>query len=284
MTGLVPIARYFNPSLTITLGVVPSVFAKGEGFTMSFHVERSMAMTPDSAVIQIAGMEDLVQTAIGETWSRTGLMPMIVTAGYGIATARLFRGATRVLATNVAKGPDRLVQATADDGGDVLAEVPLRVSNAGMTSAQMVELAAAALKLVVHPTAKAVLAAALPSQQSAFTAVMIGQAVDLLDAACRRMRCRWWTRDSQLFLLKRRGLVDASRPAIVVQPQTQTSPLSPKGGGLFTIGTLFDPNIVPGSQLFAEGRFLRVEEVVHSGTTRGGEVWTSTITGRTLDA
>lgn len=188
------------------------------------------------------------------------------------------------MATLVPEGPDKLVQATADDGGATLADVPVRISNALMTSVQMVEVAATLLGLLVHPSARIVLAAANPAQQLPFTSVMIGHATELLDAACRRMRCRWWTRDRQLFLLARRGIVDAARPAVVILPQTQTSPLSAKGGGLYDVGSLFDPNIVPGSQVFVDARYLRVESVVHSGETIGGEVWTSAITGRTLTA
>lgn len=283
MTGIVPIRRYFSPSLLVDILGFPVEFRGGQGLAMRFRVTRSMSASPDTGEVEIIGLDPKVQEKMGALYTARETGQLVIRGGYESALAGVFRGDLRSLKTNDPRGADILTIAVADDGGEAVAEVPLRISNAGMTSAQMIEVAAAALELIVHPSAATVLAEASVLQQSPFTAVVTGHAVDLLDAACRRLRCRWWTRDGQLFLLTRRGVVDKARPAVEISEKARIANPSMLGGGLYGVPTMFDPNIVPGSQVVVDGKFLRVETVVHSGLTRGSDVWRSEVVGRILE-
>lgn len=51
--ALVPIVRYFNPTLIATVVGQPVAFANGEGLNMKFDVSRSLAATPDTCTVAI---------------------------------------------------------------------------------------------------------------------------------------------------------------------------------------------------------------------------------------
>lgn len=222
-----------------------------------------------------------------------GANKLIVQAGYDAAAGGLFAGDLRSLKANQQRGASLWTIATADDGGDAFTDilVPLP-STAGLTAQQMIDIAATALGLVQAPSVAAVVATQSPIKQGPFTAVGIRRASDLLDAAARRLRCRWWIRDQQLHL-GARGIADPTRPAIIlVGPVVGAAPVPPglpivaplteDGSGIVQVTAFMDPNLVPGGQVVYNGTAFRIEAVVHSGETRSGGVWTSRITGRAL--
>lgn len=294
---LVPIVRYFNPTLTINMVGTVVVFANGEGLNVRFNVSRTLASTPDTASVAIEGLDPVRAKLMNLVFASRGLVPvslaaMTILAGYDATFAGLFRGDLRSFSTGEQEGTSLWTRATADDGGDAYSDATLPSalsSSAGLTAQEMIDTAAAVMKLGQSPSVAIVIAQTVPTKQGRFTAVVVGKASELMDAACRRLRCRWWIRDQQLFL-GIRGQVDPSRKAVVLTPATLVAPLSEDGAGLVTLSTFMDPNIVPGGQVlnvpsFERGELptaFRVEAVVHSGETRGGSPWVSKITGRAL--
>lgn len=255
-------------------------FAHREGLTIGFSISRTMSASPDTARVEIVNLDPVRASAMGAALMATGRATLEVSAGYDDTSARIFRGDVRRMDTSRRQGADLITTITADDGGDAIADVPIRVTNAGMTAAQMIDVAAAAMGVALHPSAAEIVARADTGTQGPYTAVMVGRASELLDAACRRLRCRWWLRDGQVHLSSL-GRVAASRPAVLLTPQVLVSEPSLVGAGLVSFAALLDPNHVPGSQVSYEGRAFRVEGVVHSGQTRGS-AWVSQITGRAL--
>lgn len=284
----VPIPRYFNPTVIVTLIGTVVTFANGEGLNIRFNVTRTINATPDTAMVSIAGIDPIRARLMNKQFGELGatvpfVNKLIVQAGYDVAAAGLFRGDLRSFKTGVQRGPDVWTDIVADDGGDAVTDVLVPLpSTVGLTVQQQIDIATAAMGLVQSPSVAQVVGTQIPIVQGPFTAVGIRKASDLLDDAARRLGCRWYVRDDQLFLAFR-GLPDPTRPAIVLTPQTVITPFAEDGSGLSTGTTFFDPNIVPGGQVVTPlGTTLRVEQVVHSGETRGAQVWGSRVTGRAL--
>lgn len=288
-----PIPRYYNPSLSVSLLGQTVLFRDGLGLDVKFRIQRTTQAVPDTCAVEIEGIALERRLAMGALFSTVGSTEAIVLGGYDGVQAGMFRGTLREFRSTVRSGAATKTTFRADDGGDAIADanLPSKVkSTIGLTPQNAIDLAVAALSayetlagrapIVAHPSVAAIVAASDPSRTTPYTAVHVGSAKDLLDKTCRRIRARWWIRDGQLFL-GRRGFVDASRPAVLVTPQTLIAEPAIEGSGLQTLQVFFDPNIVPGSQVVYLGSHLRVEAVVHQGRTRG-EVWSSTITGRSL--
>jgi hypothetical protein len=146
------------------------------------------------------------------------------------------------------------------------------------------------LGLVKAPSVAKVVAGASPIKQSPFTAVGVRLCTDLLDEACRTLRCRWWVRDGML-RMSRFSVPEPGSLAIVIAgsgpgPAQPGVPLVSEptfgGGGLIQCSTFMDPGFVPGGQAVYFGSAFRVESVVHSLETRSLSPWTSTVVGRML--
>jgi hypothetical protein len=278
---VVPIARYFNPTFRVALLGQTVTFENGQGLNMGFQIQRTMTQTPDTCDVTIEGLSPVRTQAMAAIFSATGESAVEIQAGYDRTRAGLFRGDLRNFSGPKRVGPSEIVRLTADDGGNAFTDVIIRrISNAGMTASEMIDTAATAMQIVLGPSVAKVLAASDPGRQGPYTAVFTGRASELLDAACRRIRARWWIRDGQL-VLGHRGLPDSSRKAVVVPPGAIVSGPSTQGSGLSEAVVFLDPNIVPGSQVVLGSLRLRVEAVVYSGETRGG-IWTAQIVGRKL--
>ena len=280
---LIPIVRYFSPTLIVNVVGTVVTFRDGNGLNMKFTVRRSIATTPDSCMVEIEGLDPIRARLMNTVFSELGVgAKMIVQGGYETGVGGLFTGDLRDFRTEIRRGPESWTQATADDGGDAISDTIVPVpSTAGLTAQNMADLASAAMGLVQSPSVAATIAASNPLAQGPYSATGVRTARDLLDAVARRCKCRWWVRDSQLFL-GARGIADPSRPAILLTDATIVQPVSESGSGSVRVGCFFDPNIVPGGQVAYRATRIRVESVVHSGETRGGQVWTSQIVGRTL--
>lgn len=288
----VPFARYYNPTAVVTVVGQVVTFAQGEGLNFSFRVDRSINAEPDSCSIAIEGLDYFRAKLMGVAFREIPAGQVVtVRAGYDALTAGVFTGTLRSLRPNVRRGPALMAYVEADDGGDAFRDtvVPLPTT-AGLTAADMISVAAAALGVVQAPSVAAVVAGVVPVKQGPFTAAGVRKASDLLDAAARRLRARWWLRDGQLHM-SRRGVSDPTRPAVLIAVPTPgpTLPgvpvieeLTEDGSGLATCTTFFDPNIVPGGQVVYAGQAFRVERVIHSGQTRSAAPWASRIVGRTL--
>lgn len=288
----VPFARYYNPTAIVTIVGQVVTFAQGEGLNFSFRVDRSINAEPDSCSLAIEGLDYFRAKLMGAAFREVPIGQVVtVQAGYDALTAGLFTGTLRSFRPNVRRGPALLTYAEADDGGEAYSEavIQLPASTAGLTSAEMVRIAAVGLQVVVHPDTDAVIAGGTAAAQGPFSAAGVRKAADLMDAAARRLRARWWIRDGQLFMARR--VLPSSRPAVIIAVPTPgpTMPgvpvieeLTEDGSGIATCTTFFDPNIVPGGQVRYAGQSFRVERVVHSGETRGASPWSSRIVGRSL--
>lgn len=287
-----PIARYFNPTLSVTIGPVTVVFANRLGLEMSFTVSRSMSSTPDSAQVTIANLDPVRTGQMFALFSAAGalsLQQLRILAGYDATPIGLFAGDLRKFTSRRVSGPDVFTDAVADDGGNAVADVvipPYARSTTGRTPTDLINTALTlinssgkSLPIVLAPPAADIMAAGDQSR-SYYSAVTIGKVTDLLDEAARRLYCRWRIRDSQLHL-SALNRSDRNRPALVLLPQNIVGDISFGGSGEIEVPVLMDPNIVPGGQVSYLNSAFRVENVVHSGATRGG-LWTSAIRGRAL--
>lgn len=280
MAVLIPIARYFNPSIEASMVGISALFTNGEGLTIDFQVERSITSTPDSCRVSICGLDPVRAQAMGALFQATGTSKLSMRFGYDGVLGGLFVGDVRRFVSQRRSGTDVWTDAEADDGGQSYDSVVVRISNVGMTAQQMIELAALYMGLTVSPQAYQVIASSDATKQGPYTAVMTAAAHDLLDAAARRLGCRWWVRDTQIFLASF-GQPDTTRPAIVVFPDTLVGDVATGGSGEMSFPVMLDPNIVPGGQVSYQGTRIRVDRVIHSGASRG-KLCTSAVEGRAL--
>lgn len=286
MTLPVIVPRYFDPNLTVQVGTYVVAFAKGTGYEISFNIQRSLSTTPDSCTVSIGNILPVTANAMLATFSALGPESrtiMSVRGGYGLVSTGLFIGDVRTFVSSRRDGPDLWTDVTADDGGYAYSEVavpPELRSTAGLTAQNMVDIAATLMQLIPAPSVAAAIAAGDPSVQGPYTCVTIGKAHELLDAAARRLYCRWWIRDGQIHF-SRLGIPTTNRPAIVANAQNVVGSVSFGGSGTITLPMLFDPNLVPDSQVQFERAMFRIETVQHTGSTRGG-LWTSTVQGKAL--
>lgn len=282
MVALVPIARYYNPSIEVSMVGISSLFTNGEGLTMSFEVERTLTSTPDTCKVSICGLDPVRAQAMGALFLATGTSKISVRFGYDGILGGLFVGDVRDFVSQRRAGDDVWTDATADDGGQSYSDAVIRPpqSNVAQTAEQTIRIAAAYMELIVSPQAEAVIAATEPGPAGPYTSVFSGKASELMDAVCRRINCRWWIRDTQLFLT-RLGAPDSTRPAVLVFPQVLVGDVSTGGSGEIALPMFCDPNVVPGGQVSYLGTRFRVERVVHSGASRNA-LCVSMVNGRAL--
>lgn len=257
---------------------------------VAFRVRRTMTPTPDTADVSVYGLSPERRLAIQSLWSELGRAKVLIASGYEGITAQLFAGDARSLRASVRAGADFATICTADDAGDALADTTITLSTAGLTVQNMIDLALAALArgtgpvaggtpgevVVAHPSVAATIATATPGSTTLFySAVSIGKATDLLHEAARILGCRWWIRDSQLFMARRGVPTDGL--AILLPRSHWLDEPTEDGKGLVRVSTLLDPNIVPGRQLQLVGRLaladvetFRVETCEYSGDTDSG--------------
>lgn len=279
MTAPIAIPRYFAPELEASI-LQTSV----RGLTMRFAVRRSMAVEPDTCELSIAGLASARLQAMAALFNTLGTSTLQLRGGYSGALAGIFTGDVRSFRGPVREGGDTWAHIMADDGGDAISNTIVRIpspaaSTLGLTAQQMIEVAAAAMSLTLDPSVAAVVSASDPTTQGPYTAVQTSRAVDLLDAACRRIRARWWVRDGKI-LLGRKGVVPAKATripngAVIQEPATA-------GSGLMRAVVFFDPNLVPGGQAVIGTQAFRIESAAHAGETNSAQVWTSDIVGRAL--
>jgi len=287
-----PFARYYDPIALVSIGTQPVAFSRGFGTNMRITIERSMDHVPDKCSVSIEGLDPVRSLAMGAAF-RTAVVPTPVTVqlGYDSFPVACFTGFLESFRANVPNGPALWTHATAGDAPTEFENAKLPpMSTAGLTPADMIAQAIARLGLIAHPTVAAVVAGANPVAQSPFTAVGVRLATDLLDEACRTLRCRWWVRDGMVHM-SRNGLPDPAALAVVIAPNAP-GPAFPGvplvseptfgGGGLISATTFLDPGFVPGGQAVYQGVRWRVEHVIHSLETRSTNPWTSQIVGRTL--
>ncbi len=280
VAAVIPIARYYNPTIEVSMVGTLVRSANGQGLAITFSVERTLTSTPDTCRVNVCGLDPVRAAAMGAVFQATGKSPLLLRFGYDLVTGGLFAGDVRKFVSQRRSNADVWTDADADDGGDGYSSVVLRISNVGMTAQNMIEVAAAAMGLIVSPAALETIAATDVGKQGPYTSVMTAAAHELIDAACRRLRCRWWIRDGQVFLAAL-GQPDRTRPAVLVTPQTLVGDVATGGSGEIAMPVMLDPNIVPGGQVSYLTTLFRVEKVVHSGGSRG-VLCTSAIEGRAL--
>lgn len=277
-----PIVRYFNPRLELTMVGVVVRFENGRGLQVNFNIERSLSTTPDACHISVINLDPVRALAMGATFQALGAAQLQLRAGYDAVLVGVFAGDVRTFVSQRRLGSDVATEVEADDGGGTYTDAIIRpaISNVGQTAEQSIQIAATYMGLIVSPQATQVIAATEPGKAGPYTAVATGKASELMDAACRRIGCRWYVRDAQLFLL-RLGAPDSSRPAVLVTDRSLVGDVATGGSGEVSMPVMFDPNIVPGGQVSYRTTAFRVERVVHSGSTRG-TLWVSRVEGRAL--
>jgi hypothetical protein len=265
--------RIFKPAVNVTLAGQPIVSLGLPGPPsprVAFRVTRTMTSTPDSASIAIYGLDLPRRLAMQTIWSELGRAELLILSGYSGITIKMFLGDVRSLSSTL-DGADWITTATADDGGDAIADAAIPAqftSSAGVDASTMVTIALACINspaayvppaapplipIVPHPSVAAAIATMNPAALTLFyTAVRIGKARDLLDEAARIIGARWWIRDSQLFMAKRKLPVDG---LAIVLPRTHwLSEPAEDAGGVVKVATFLDPNLAPGRQVSLVGR------------------------------
>jgi len=283
---VVPFVSYFDWALSLSVIGQQILFRSGEGLNVSFRVDRSLSSTPDTARFEIENLDPDRASLMNRAFSELGTSAPEVTtvtarAGYKDVLGGLFKGNLRSFRTQVQRRSSVWSVAEADDGGDVFTDVQLRLPPTIASAAStMITAAASAMSLTLSPSVGAVLSTSIYAN-TPFTSTGSSSAAELLDAAARRLRARWWIRDGQVHMAQR-GVVDPTRPSVVISERILVGPAEEDGSGIFRLRVFMDPNVVPGGQVTFRATALRVEHVVHSGETRGTSPWTSVITGRVL--
>lgn len=305
---MIPFRRLFKPGLSVQVGTalvtnipLPEV-ATRSGLRVQFRVERSLTQTPDSAQITIWNLSPERRTAISSAFSELGVSAVQLSLGFDGIIRPFFRGDMRQIADDQASGGDSAFVIEADDGGESIEDVTVRLSTRGMTPSIMVDVALAFIAqggavarvpplpgrvIVKDPSVNAFLAAT-PQAAQIYTAVSIGKASDLITQAARIAGCRWWIRDDTLFFGKL-GLPTTPQLATVLDTNSILGRPSIDGSGLIRVSAILNPNIVPGGQIALRDRVapgsienFRVEHGLYEGDTEGDTPWSVQVTGRRL--
>lgn len=261
---------------------------------VAFRVVRTMTSTPDSASVAVYGLDIPRRQAMQTIWSEIGAAQLRVSSGYSGVAINLFAGDVRSLSSKL-EGSDYVTRATADDGGDAITDAaipPGFTSTAGVAAPKMIEIALACINspaayvppaapplipITPHPSVAAAIATMTPEASTLFyTSVRVGKARDLLDEAARIIGARWWIRDSQLYMAKRKLPTDGLS---IVLPRTHwLSEPAEDAGGTVKVATFLDPNLAPGRQCVLVGRVApgvpepyRIEAGEYTGDTESGE-------------
>lgn len=294
---MITFPRIFRPAVRVILAGQP-VESLGlplvPSARVSFRVARTMTSTPDSAEVAIYGLDLPRRAAMQAIWTELGAAQLRVSSGYMGVAINLFAGDVRSLSSKL-EGADYVTHATADDGGDAItdAAIPAQFSStAGVDAPTMITIALACINspaayvppaapplipITPHPSVAAAIATMNPAALTLFyTSVRIGKARDLLDEAARIIGARWWIRDSQLYMAKRKLPTDG---LAIVLPRTHwLSEPAEDAGGMVKVATFLDPNLVPGRQCVLVGRVApgvpepyRIEAGEYTGDTHGSE-------------
>ena len=293
---MITFPRIFRPAVTVTLAGQP-IASLGLPLVpsprVSFRVVRTMTSSPDSASVAIYGLDLPRRMAMQTIWTELGRAELLIFSGYSGVTLKLFLGDVRSLSSRL-DGQDFVTHATADDGGDAITDAAIPVgftSSAGVDAATMITIALSCLNspaayvppagpplipIVPHPSVAAAIATMSPAALTLFyTSVRVGKARDLLDEAARIIGARWFIRDSQLHMAKRKLPTDG---LAIVLPRTHwLSEPSEDAGGTVKVATFLDPNLLPGRQCVLVGRVApgvpepyRIEAGEYTGDTHGG--------------
>jgi len=290
----VTFARYYNPTAEITIVGNRVNFADGLGLNVKCTIERSFESEPDRCSVAIEGLDPVRARLMGQIFRELPDSPvntMTVAIGYDAIAVPAFTGRLESFTDSTQVGPETWTYATAGDGADAYDTDKIVEAKATQAPvATQVRYAIAVLGLVEGPSVTPVINSVDPAAQGPFNQSGARTAADLLDNACRTLRCRWYIRDGMVHLV-RQGLPDPSARAVVIAPQQPgprfpgaplVEPVTFGGGGIMKCATFLDPGIVPGGQVSYQGGMFRVEHVVHSFETRGAAPWVSRIVGRSL--
>lgn len=294
---MITFPRIFRPAVRVILAGQP-VEAIGLPLVpaprVSFRVTRTMNSTPDSGTVAIYGLDLPRRAAMQAIWTELGAAQLRISSGYSGVAINLFDGDVRSLSSKL-EGSDYVTHATADDGGDAItdAAIPAQfTSTAGVSAPTMIAIALSCINspaayvppaapplipITPHPSVAAAIATMSPAALTLFYAsVRVGKARDLLDEAARIVGARWFIRDSQLHMVKRKLPTDG---LVIVLPRTHwlTEPAE-DAGGTIKVATFLDPNLKPGRQVSLVGRVApgvpepyRIEAGEYTGDTHGGE-------------
>ncbi len=293
---MITFPRIFKPSCLVTLAGQPVQALGVPGIAqarVAFRITRTMTSTPDSASVAIYGLAPERRAVMQSVWTELGQSQLTIASGYDGVTLQLFAGDVRSL-TSTLDGADYVTRATADDGGDAITDAaipPKFTSTAGIAAPKMIEIALACINapaayvppaappltpIVPHPSVAAAIATMNPAALTLFyTSVRIGRARDLLDEAARIVGARWWIRDSQLFMAKRKLPVDGL--AVALPRSHWLAEPSEDASGLMRVATFLDPNLQPGRQVQLVSRTVigvfepfRIEAGEYTGDTDSG--------------
>lgn len=316
MPTIVTIPRYFRPGATVTIDGYPVPNPDGRGHRIVFRVRKSLISEPDSAEIHIYGIAPGTRAALAATFAELGFGKVTLDVGYDRVLGSLFIGDIRRLQASTFAHADVPVIIVGDDAGDALANAtlpPTLASTLGFKARDMITAAILAFaQPVLNPSTGRVispgtviiedasvgniLATATPAAVSTvYTFVSVGTARDLLDEAARLLKCRWWIRDSTLYMARAALPIDGLAFQL---PRTHwlTEPAE-LGDGLIQVDTFLDPNLLPGRQVQLVGRNspppriatklglppvgveqFRIEAATYSGDTHGDSPWRASLT------
>jgi hypothetical protein len=295
-------SRLFDPAVRVRLAGVDVTSSSRHwsgartGLAVAFNVTKTMTSSPDSATVRIEGLGPDKRGVMRSIWSELGAATLEIWAGWdGAPTIQIFSGDVRDLV--VPSRGDAPVTATADDGGDAIAEALVSCSSLGLTAENMIDLALAAVErhelqhhpdrprpIAKHPSVGAAVASSIAAPQL-FRVVSVSKAAELLDEAARILGVRWWLREGLLYMAARGAPTD---PVAVALPRTHwlDEPAEDKDG-LLRIPALFSPLLVPGRQVTIQGRSTpwssepyRCEAVDHAGDWGSDEPWSSALVAR----
>jgi hypothetical protein len=283
------IRRLFNPRIAANVATQPVLYGNGEGLRMSFSITRSLTSAPDVCRMSIWNLSPARVALMTELVDAASFAPpsqqLSLAVGYDETTMGLFTGDIRELQTRKS-GVDQVTTVVADDGGDAFTDVPIRLTSAGLTPQNMVDVAVAAMQLAIDPSVAQILATSSPQAVSPYTAVVIGRASDLLNEVTRRIGARWWIKDKTLHMARRGQAAQVAGMAVVIKSDMLMSEIEREGPDLVRFTSMLDPNITPGGQVALSGglsrsgpKYYRVEAASYQGDTMGA-MWRATVIGR----
>lgn len=289
---MITFPRFFKPTVGVrlkSLEQAPLVeIPPTDQLRIVFEVRKTIQQEPDTATLQIYGIDDITRKAWATYWSSTGRGLFDILAGYEFLSPILaFNYDIRSTTTRGREGQDWITTVAGDDGGDAIAEVGVNLPGGYLTAAQMVTIAIAMfaqapafdpslrpITIVQHPSVAAAIGTS-PAAQTPFQIVKVSKATDLLDEAARLARARWYIRGGLLYF-SQFGL--PTDPVVYQIPQSHwLAEPSDEGKGLLKLSVVADPNIQPGGHVGVWDRIApysydlaRVEACTFKGDTDFG--------------
>jgi len=254
---------------------------------MAFNVEKTLSADPNKADLQIWNLSKDSRSAI-----QTKNAPVIIEAGYVDTLEQIFSG-DMSFASHVREGIDWITRMQAGDGEKQYRSARINESfKAGVSLGSMINKAASSMGLGLGNIAEKIRAGDFRGSITEFAKgiVLSGKSSDVLEDLLKTAGYDWQIHDGQIEIFKAKDTTEDTAVVLNLESGLVGTPELGEDGAV-KARSLLNGNLFPGRKVqiiarlvgdtFEINGFFRIQRVVHSGDTWGGD-WYSDIEAKQL--